>query len=255
VIALLTSELRRMWSRHLVRIVAGLALLGIAIAGVIVAVRSSPEVGADPRFPLTMLPDVLKGTSIPLILAGWLLGASFIGADWRVGTITTLLAWEPRRARVIVAKVLVCAVSVFALAMALQAVLGGVLSLDAVFRGTTEGVDASWLRETGGVAVRAATLASVASVIGFAVASIGRNTAAALGAGFAYVAVIENLVRGLRPGWQRWLFSDNAAVFITGGSVGFSFQRTMFQALTLLAAYAAALFAVGVMMFRARDVN
>lgn len=254
-IALLASELRRMWSRHLVRIVAGLALLGIAIAGVIVAVRSSPEVGADPRFPLTMLPDVLKGTSIPLIIAGWLLGASFIGADWRTGTITTLLTWEPRRSRVIVAKVVACAVSVFALAMALQAVLGGVLSLDAVFRGTTEGVDASWWRETSGVAVRAATLASVASIVGFAVASIGRNTAAALGAGFAYLAVIENLVRGLRPGWQRWLFTDNAAVFITGGNVDFSFQRTVLQAVALLAAYAAALFAVSLVMFRARDVN
>lgn len=252
---LLAVEFRRMWSRHLVRIVVGLALLGIATAGVIVAAVSSPEVGADPRFPLTMLPDVLKGTSIPLILAGWLLGASFIGAEWRAGTITTLLTWEPRRARVIVAKVLACAVSVFALGIALQAVLGGVLGLDAVFRGTTEGVDTSWLRETGGVAVRAATLASVASVIGFAVASIGRNTAAALGAGFAYVAVIENLVRGLRPEWQRWLFTDNAAVIITGGNVGFSFQRTMLQAFVLLAVYAAALFTVSVVMFRTRDVN
>jgi hypothetical protein len=153
------------------------------------------------------------------------------------------------------AKVLACVVSVFALAMALQAVLGGVLSLDAVFRGTTEGVDASWWREAGGVAVRAATLTSVASVVGFAVASIGRNTAAALGAGFAYIAVVENLVRGLRPGWQSWLFTDNAAVFITGGNVDFSFQRTMLQALALLAVYAAALFTVSVVMFRSRDVN
>jgi hypothetical protein len=253
--ALLATEFRRMWSRHLVRIVAGLALLAIAIGGVTVAIRSRPELGADPRFPLTMFPDILKGTSIPLIIAGWLLGASFIGADWRAGTITTLLTWEPRRARVIVAKVLACAVFVFALAMALQAVLGGVLSLDAVFRGTTEGVDASWWRETGGVAVRTATVTSVASVVGFAVASIGRNTAAALGAGFAYVAVIENLVRGLRPEWQPWLFTDNAAVFITGGNVGFSFQRTMLQAIALLAVYAATLFTVSAMMFRSRDVN
>jgi hypothetical protein len=244
-----------MWSRHLVWIVFGLAVVAIAIAGVTVAIRSRPEVGADPRFPLTMLPDILKGTSIPLIIAGWLLGASFIGADWRAGSITTLLTWEPRRARVIVAKVLACAVSVFVLAMALQAVLGGILSLDAVFRGTTEGVDASWWRETGGVALRAATLTSVSSVVGFAVASIGRNTAAALGAGFAYIAVVENLVRGLRPGWQRWLFTDNAAVFITGDNVSFTFQRTMLQALALLAVYAAGLFTVSVVMFRSRDVN
>ena len=57
--------------------------------------------------------------------------------------------------------------------------------------------------------------------IGFAIATIGRNTAAALGAGFAYVIVLENIVGQLRraaggdgccwatsssssPGEQRW---------------------------------------------------
>lgn len=253
--ALLAEELRRMWSRHLVRIVVAFALLGIVVAGVIVAVRSSPDLGADPRFPLTMLPDILKGTSIPLILAGWLLGASFIGANWRAGTVTTLLTWEPRRVRVIVVQMVACAASLFALALVLQAVLGGVLALDAAFRGTTEGVNSAWFRETSGVAVRAATMSSIASVIGFAVASIGRNTAAALGVGFAYLAVIENLVRGLRPGWQRWLLTDNAGVFITGGSAGFSFERTSLQAVMLIAIYAAMLFIVSVAIFRARDVT
>ncbi|MGQ0670555.1 MAG: hypothetical protein ACT4PO_12915 [Actinomycetota bacterium] len=252
--ALLAAELRRMWSRRLVRAVAALAVAGILIAGVIVAIRSSPEIGSDPRFPLTMLPDILLGTSIPLIIVAWLLGASFIGADWHAGTITTLLTWEPRRVRVMVAKVIACAAAVFVLAIALQALLGGVLTLVAALRGTTEGVDGAWLRETAGVALRAATLSTITATIGFAVASIGRNTAA-LGAGFAYLAVIENLVRGLRPQWQGWLLADNAAVFITGGNGGFPFERTFAQAGALLAVYAAALLFVGVAMFRSRDVT
>lgn len=253
--ALLAAELRRMWSRRLVRAVAALAVAGILIAGVIVAIRSRPEIGSDPRFPLTMLPDILLGTSIPLLIAAWLLGASFIGADWHAGTITTLLTWEPRRVRVMVAKVIACAAAVFVLAIGLQAVLGGVLALVAALRGTTEGVDGAWLRETAGVAFRTAALSTITAAIGFAVASIGRNTAAALGAGFAYLAVIENLVRGLRPQWHGWLLTDNAAVFITGGNAGFPFERTVMQAGALLAVYAAVLLFVGVAMFRRRDVT
>ncbi|MBI2238397.1 MAG: hypothetical protein HYU54_07735 [Actinobacteria bacterium] len=243
-----------MWSRRLVRTVAALGALGIVAAGVIVAVRSRPEIGADPRFPLILLPDILKGTSIPLIIASWLLGASFIGADWHAGTVATLLTWEPRRVRVIVTKAVACVAVVLAVAVALQALLSVVLAVVAAARGTTEGVDGAWLRETVGVGLRTAAMSSIAAVMGFAVASIGRNTAAALGAGFAYLAVIENLVRGLRPRWQPWLMSDNAAVFVTGGG-GFSFDRTAVQAGALLAMYAAALLIVGVVAFRARDVN
>lgn len=253
--ALLASELRRMWSRRLVRTVAAFGVLGIVVAGAIVAVRSRPEIGADPRFPLILLPDILKGTSIPLIIASWLMGASFIGADWHAGTVTTLLTWEPRRVRVIVTKAVACFAVVFAVAVAIQALLSVVLAVVAALRGTTEGVDGAWLRETVGVGLRTAAMSSIAAVIGFAVASIGRNTAAALGAGFAYLAVIENLVRGLRPQWQPWLMTENAAVFITGGSGPLSFNRTVVEAVAILTMYAAALLVVGVVMFRARDVN
>jgi hypothetical protein len=253
--ALLVSELRRMWSRRLVRTVAAFGVLGIVVAGVIVGIRSRPEVGADPRFPLMLLPDILKGTSIPLIIASWLLGASFIGADWHAGTVMTLLTWEPRRVRVIVTKAVACVAVVFAVAVALQAILSVVLAVVAAVRGTTEGVDGAWLRESLGVGLRTAAISSIAAVIGFSVASIGRNTAAALGAGFAYLAVIENLVRGLRPQWQPWLMSDNAAVFIIGGSGGFPLDRTLVEAGAILAMYATTLLVVGVVMFRARDVT
>jgi hypothetical protein len=184
-----------------------------------------------------------------------LLGASFIGADWHAGTVATLLTWEPRRLRVILAKVIACVAGTFALVIVLEAILGGTLALVAALRGTTVGVDGAWVMGTIGVAFRVAALSCIGAAIGFAIASVARNTAAALGVGFGYTVIVENLVRGLRPQWERWLVGDNAVVFITGHSGDASFERSILQAGLIVAAYAAGLLIVAVAVFRARDVS
>jgi len=76
-----------------------------------------------------------------------------------------------------------------------------------------------------------------------------------LGVGFGYTVVIENLVRGLRPQWTRWLMGDNAVIFITGRSDGLIFHRSLTQAGLLLGLYAAGLIVVAIAVFRARDVT
>ena len=93
------------------------------------------------------------------------------------------------------------------------------------------------------------------AAIGFAIASVARNTAAALGVGFGYTIVVENLVRGLRPHWTRWLLGDNAVVFITRTSDGMPFHRSAVWAGVLLAVYAGALVVAALFVFRARDVT
>jgi ABC-type transport system involved in multi-copper enzyme maturation permease subunit len=254
--ALLAAEIRRITSRRLFRVVASLTVLAIVIASLVVAIRSRSTSGipGDRRFHLTSLAVALEGTSPVLIIAAWLLGASFIGADCHAGTLTTLLTWEPRRLRVIVAKLAGCLMVVFLLVIAAQILLSGGLALAAAVRGTTEGVDAVWMRHTAGIALRVAILSGVGSAIGFAIASVARNTAAALGVGFGYTVIVENLVRGLRPQWVPWLVGDNAVMFISGQSAGPSFHRTILQAGLLLVAYAVALMIVAIAVFRARDV-
>ncbi|MGH2528035.1 MAG: ABC transporter permease subunit [Actinomycetota bacterium] len=300
---LLSVELRRMLARRLVRVLAALALVGIAIAGVIVAAASNPDLGPelalaqrqveeqralceeavsanpqdfpldvdseefcresirmeffyrDPRFHLTVLRDVFLGTAIFLVVGGWLLGASFMGAEWHAGTVATLLTWEPRRLWVFVAKLAAAAAVLFLLALVLQAVLGLVLALVAALRGTTEGADVGWLRSVSGVALRAAAITAMAGAMGFAIATIARNTAAALGVGFAYLAVVEGLVRGLRPQWHRWLIGDNAALFLTGQDGFPPVGRSPLGAAAVIAVYAAVLLLVAVVAFRDRDVT
>ena len=243
---LLWVEFRRFGARRLVRVTTLLALGGIAF-GTFIAYTN--------HFRLASMPDVPLGTAFPLVVIGWLLGASSIGAEWHAGTLTTLLTWEPRRVRVALTKAIAVVVSVFLLTVVLQALLAAGLSLAASLNGSAAGSE-GWLSETAAIALRVSALAALAGAIGFAFAAVGRNTAAALGAGFAYVVVVENLVRGLKPAWSEWLFGENAGVFLLGPSNDFPFvDRSQLGAGIYLSLLAATLLAVATLVFRTRDVN
>ena len=80
---LLASELRRLRSRRLVRVVAGLAILAVLVASVIVLLTQHYEIES--------LAGVIKGTSLAFVAIGWVIGASSVGADWHAGVMTTIL--------------------------------------------------------------------------------------------------------------------------------------------------------------------
>lgn len=213
----------------------------------------------DNRFHMAGFRDVAEGLGINLVLLGLLLGASFIGAEWTHRTITTQLTWEPRRARVLAAKMLASALVVFVGAVTAEFVLGLSLLPAAAFRGTTEGVDAAWLRDVAGVVLRASALAALASVMAASVATVARNTAGALAIGFGYLAVLERLIAGVKPRWQPWLIGENAVIFVSGHSLDFRFEkfqlhRSVIESLAVLAIYAAVLVAVGTGVFRRTDI-
>ena len=245
---LLAAELRRFWSRRLLWVLVVLELLGIAFGGGIAF--------WNVRFELTSLPDVFLGTSLIVTIVGWVLGASFIGAEWHAGTVTTLLTWETRRDRVIAAKIIAAIASIFVLSMVIQVLLGGMLAFDAAVRGSTEGVDGAWFVESLGVALRASALGTFGAAVGFAFAAVGRNTAGALGVGFAYFVVVENLVRGFRPRWIEWLVSENASRFLLARSSDLPYlaRSTLGAGLYLTTVALLALLFAGV-VFRTRDVT
>ena len=253
--SLVASEVRRLLSRRLGRWLAALTLLGIAVSALIVFFRTNPGVG-DPGFRITELRSVWQGTSVPLVMLGWVMGASFLGSDWQTGTFTTTLSWEPRRLRLFTAKAATIVLVVFAGYLILQLVLGLALLPTALARGTTSGADAVWAREAAGVLLRGGVVATVGSVVGMSIAMVGRNTGAALGVGFAYIAVVEALVRGLRPGWILYLFGDNAGVFITARPDEFpQVGRSTIEAGVVLVLYALLLASAAAAVFRARDVT
>jgi ABC-type transport system involved in multi-copper enzyme maturation permease subunit len=248
VIGLLASEFRRFRSRRLVKVLVALEVLAIVATGVIVFLTQ--------EYPLVGLPDVLMATSLVLVSVGWILGASAIGADWHAGHVTTILSWEPRRGRVMFAKIAAALTGVFVLSLVIQALLGIALGVAAAGAGSTTGADAAWLAESAGVALRVAGLSSIFAGFGFGLASAGRNTAVALGVGFGYLVIVENLVRGLRPQWTPWLLTDNAGLFVVDSPIDFPLLgRSTIGAGLYLAAVGAALLLAASALFRTRDVH
>jgi hypothetical protein len=96
-----------------------------------------------------------------------------------------------------------------------ELLLGAALLPAGLLRGTTDGIDPDWLRSLSGVGLRVAAVSVVGATMGASIATIGRNTAAALGIAFGYLAIVENAIRGLRPNWTPWLLGDNIIVVIT----------------------------------------
>ena len=208
-----------------------------------------------PQMRLADLPSILRGISFTAILIGLVIGASSVGASWQAGTMTTILAWEPRRVRVALVRAGVVALLVVALVAFLLGVFVGLFSIVASLRGLTT-TPGGWGSEVLRVVVQIALLAGAASVIGGSIAMVGRNTAAALGGVFIYLTVFEGVLRGLRPGLGRYLLGDNIATVLSPGGlrVEGSLLSPSRGAITV-AIYVVVLLTVSTVSFRMRDVQ
>jgi len=255
---LLAVEIRRILARRLIRLLLLLYVLGIAVAAVILLVKSAgePTPYSDPRFHLETLIHVFGGTTVPLVLGAWLIGASSIGAEWHAGTISTTLTWEPRRVRLLLAKAAAAVIVSALVYLGLQALMAALFLPAAFAGGQTGGIDRAWVAEAAALLGRAVALTGIAAVIGFSLASFTRNTAAALGVGFAYVVILENFLAALRPGWRSWMLVQNAVIFVANfhDQVGGS-PRDVLSSGLIISGYAVAMLAIATAWFRARDVT
>lgn len=308
-IPLLAGELQRLLSRRLVRVVAMLLVVAIAVAGLVTFLETEqvsdatlrrrtadaaaavqrcvqsgdPRIGSgivlgpdgrplqqvgkeevcrfrfgrvpDKRFKVRSLKGVLQGTTAAGVVIGWLIGASSIGAEWQSRSITTLLTWEPRRARVLLAKLTGSILVTLGISLAAWALLSSALVPSALLHGTTAGTGGAWGRSVAAVVLRGSAVIAIATTLGFSVASLGRNTAAALGVGFAYFLIIENVVGSFLAGFRRWLLLGNAIVLISGRNSGGEVTgRSVAGAALYLSTVAVALVVIAVALFRRRDV-
>ena len=213
----------------------------------------TPEL--DPDFHLRQLDQVLRTTAALVIIGGFLVGASSIGADWQAGVVPTVLTWEARRSRVFGARLLALVTAVLAGAALWQLLLALAVLPGVLVQGTTDGTGAEWLRATIGLGLRIAVVAAGAATLGFALAVVGRGTAAALGAGFAYLFVFEDVVGSQFRPLRSWLVLWNALVFVkgtfeAGGDVP---GRSVGAAAALLAAFAVVVVAAAAAVFQRRD--
>ncbi len=163
------------------------------------------------------LPSFSIGIGVMVACFCFLMGATWIGAEWSQKTLMALLFWEPRRLKVFLTKITVLVAGLALVAAAAQAVMVGAGFLFGATKGTTTVSDVFWgdlLAQQG----RLVLFAVLLGLIGFGIANLIRNTAAALGVGFVYF-IAEIILQNVRPAWQEWFLTINAGALVNEGGL------------------------------------
>jgi hypothetical protein len=163
------------------------------------------------------MPDRLIAVAVVLGLVGFLVGASFVGAEWSAGTMAQLLLWEPRRLRVLLAKSLALVLVLAGLGIVVSAVALGGHYIVAETRGELTGTTSGVWQSLGLRALRGSVLGAFAGLLGMSIAGAVRNTSAALGVAFAYFLGGELAIRAVWPKSEAWLLSSNVGAWTQYG--------------------------------------
>jgi ABC-type transport system involved in multi-copper enzyme maturation permease subunit len=257
-------EMRRALHRRVVRGMVLLALLLCLIPAIAAFVSSADPVklAASPDHPAHMSQWWIAGgegflmvAAIFLVIGAAICAASVVGAEWKAGTIATVLTWEPSRWRVHGARTLSAFVLSYVISLALQAVFLASTLPAVIAHGTTDGTDAAWWAALVLAMLRISLITSLVAVLAVSIATIGRNTSAALIAIAAWALAVERLVAGLRPQWARFMITENVATVVPWTPLDdVEFERSPSLALATLVVYLALVVLAAGWSFRRRDV-
>jgi hypothetical protein len=265
---LVIVEMRRALHRPVVRVLIVLALLACVAAGIIAFTSSAGKTIYELHARGETHPAVMRDWWIAgaadgaivisfffLVLGGFFGGASVAGAEWRAGTVATVLTWEPRRVRMHLSRTAACAILAAFISFALQAVFLAAFLPAVLAHGSTAGADGAWWVSLLVAMMRASLLTAIAATLGVALATLGRNTSFAVITVFLWVAVIEGLIRGLKPGLAHYLWGENIATVMPWTQLeNVQFRRGPLLALFTVLLYAAVITAAATLTFRRRDI-
>jgi ABC-2 type transport system permease protein len=219
-----------------------------------------------------VMPDLLLGSSYLLAFAAFLIGASFVGAEFSSGSISNWLTFEPRRLRVYGSKLIAAATSMLPVAVVVLAILlaGTYLIVDAM--GITAGTTGKVWGDLAGTAGRAVVMTAAAGALGGIFALLLRHTAAAVGVAMGYIVLVEGVFGSFLAKVQPWLVKLNFDAFIKhdttyyvdscqsspdGGYTCQSIEKTLSfeHGVWYLGIAVVVLVALGAGVFHRRDVN
>lgn len=273
----LLVEVQRGLGRRLVRFLALVFLAAFALGGLLSfrADSDGPSVVAegtllldgavDPTpgvldlvelWPEDAFDPVLAFAAVPLMMAAAVIGASMVGAEWRAGTVTTNLTWEPRRTRLSIAKLVAAGLVGYLFVIALQLAFVALLLPNIAAHGSFDGADGAWVLGAVEGLHRGAATAALVAVGAAALALVGRNTTVALVAGFVTVSILEPVLRAWKPWTDVWLPTTNAARLYLGTPVELSDGAVLTpgRAAVTAVAYLAVVTTLAVVTFVRRDV-
>jgi hypothetical protein len=135
--------------------------------------------------------DMITTFAAIMALAAFVIGASYVGAEWSSGGMMNLLLWRPQRLKVLGTKLGAFLVTLAALSVAVALLWTLIFVLVASLRGTMAGMTSGAWQSVALTELRALGLILVAGAVGFGLASLGRHTALALGAAVGVIVVFQ----------------------------------------------------------------
>ncbi len=273
-IRLLHAEWSRLWARRMTKFFPlGLAVL--FVVGIVIAYNVIDNRGDNER-ELTFLddfaggveaPDVLGPITILLPLMAFVIGASSIGADAKSGMLEQLLTWEPRRLRLLFARLVTSSVVTAILAIGLSSFLVALLYGLASTTGSTEGTTGELWTNVVFAIVRSGIVAAVFCALGVSITLLVDSSVGSIVGFLIYWFVIENLVSAFLGKVAVYLPIVNGDSFASGRDVerieGSAFGGTVdfvrSHGSTTAGLYLAAWTLVGVVLaavvFQRRDID
>ncbi|MFE6867166.1 hypothetical protein ACFVFS_11440 [Kitasatospora sp. NPDC057692] len=177
----------------------------IARMGVDGSLVDAGQFYTDPRYLLTdALPDDLTvATSVTACIL-FILGASLGGADWQSRAANVWILAEPRRHRLLLARVSVVALAGVLLALAVMAIVGTAAVVTALTRGTADGVTAAWVADMLQAALRGTLVVAALGALGTSFGWAARSAVIPFATVFVYVLFAEAVVRNSLKALQPW---------------------------------------------------
>jgi ABC-type transport system involved in multi-copper enzyme maturation permease subunit len=249
-------ELRRLLARRAVR---ALWVTFLALICLIVLINYLHASSGEP-LTAAFVRDGGVGVGAGFAVLAFLVGATAGGAEWAARTVEALLLWEPRRTRVMAAKIAALAATAAVAAVFVQLVVAGLSRAAVAGRGSMAGAGDHFWRDYVGNGATVVALAVLAALLGFAISSLTRNTGVALGVAFVYFVIIDQVLRVLFDWIEPYTLVSNIGAFVDHGleiaqSDGTVMTLTTARAGVTLVIYVGAVLGVAITLFRRRDVT
>ena len=215
---------------------------------------------------------ILPGIGFLMVFGAFAMGVSFIAAEFSSGAIGNWLTFEPRRGRVYGSKVGASGISVIPIALVTGALLLGGTWLVYGLNDNVGTVTSETWRDVGDSGVRLVLLTAGFAVLGVAMGTIVRHTAAAIGIIVGYVIIVEGIIGSMFDGLRPRLLALNLQAVLEGGTSywtsvcepnpdggqtcsGIEQQVSLTSGAVTLSVVLVVLVAVAAVVFRRRDVN
>lgn len=165
------------------------------------------------------LSDTIKGTGVAMVFVAFVIGASFIGAEFSAGSIGSQLVFEPRRARIVVVKALAVGIGLAILAIGVLLYIAILQGVGSSLRGVFAGLDGTWFAARSGDIGRVAAAVALAGIAAYAITVVTRRTVAAV-AGLLIVGWVSAIIGSLHQ-W-RWVAKYNPTSAFVAMALDFS---------------------------------